>query len=147
MQMHANEGEARTNWHRCFLRDMQIHVAKKNEQVSVRMTPEVFEGLKRIKDESGIEPSDLLRRCADAAIKFHKAGGTFDVPLKLSPDVEYLQKLINTHAVELSAETGQPQKSARDYQEVSAATGKPHGHGPLTEAPGKPSKQTKKTAA
>jgi hypothetical protein len=67
-------------------------MAKKTEQVNVRMAADVFDGLQAIKEGHGLEPAEILRRCAEAVVKFHKENGFFSIPVHIEPEATFLQR-------------------------------------------------------
>jgi hypothetical protein len=77
---------------------MDIDMAKKTEQISVRMPPDVFDGLQKIKDAHGLEPAEVLRRCAEAVVQFHSERGYFALPVRIIPDAAFLAAVKETPA-------------------------------------------------
>lgn len=60
-------------------------MAKKSDQISVRLDPDTFKALTEIHEKHGLEPVAVARRCLDAVAAFYRENGYFAFPVKLQP--------------------------------------------------------------
>lgn len=71
-------------------------MAKKSEQISVRLDDETFATLGEINSRHGLEPVLVARRCLEAVTAFYRENGYFAFPVKILPEREFLAAVMKT---------------------------------------------------
>ncbi len=61
-------------------------MAKKTDQISVRLDPETMCTLRQIEERHGLIPTEFTRRLLDSALAFYREHGWFSFPVTVHPE-------------------------------------------------------------
>jgi hypothetical protein len=61
-------------------------VAKKTDQISVRLDPETMSALREIEERHGLIPTEFTRRLLDGALEFYRKHGWCSFPATVYPE-------------------------------------------------------------
>jgi hypothetical protein len=67
-------------------------MAKKTGQLSIRISPELVEGVEAIEEKHHLGQAEIVRGLVEAAVKFYQQNGFFSFPVHLEPEASFLHR-------------------------------------------------------